>query len=75
MTRNSRLTASPNAGIPMSAAAGVLEIRLEKRGHYTLNPDARVPVVQDVIRGVLLAQSALFIGVLVLAGIVGLRHA
>jgi adenosylcobinamide-phosphate synthase len=75
MTRDSRLTASPNAGVPMSAAAGALQVRLEKRGHYTLNPDARAPTVQDVVRGARLAQRALFIGVIMLAGIVGLRYA
>jgi adenosylcobinamide-phosphate synthase len=75
MTRDSRLTASPNAGVPMSAAAGALEVRLEKRGHYALNPDARAPTVEDVVHGVRLAQRALFIGVFVTAGILGLRHA
>ncbi len=75
MTRDSRLTASPNAGVPMSAAAGALAVRLEKRGHYTLNPDARAPTVRDVAHGARLAQRALFIGVLMLAGIVWLRHA
>ncbi len=75
MTRDSRLTASPNAGVPMSAAAGALRVRLEKRGHYALNPEARAPTVRDVAHGARLAQRALFIGVLMLAGIVGLRHA
>ena len=33
MIRDARLTASPNAGVPMSAAAGALGVKLEKRGH------------------------------------------
>ena len=36
MWRYRRRTASPNAGWPMSAAAGALGVRLEKVGHYTL---------------------------------------
>jgi adenosylcobinamide-phosphate synthase len=75
MTRDSRLSASPNAGVPMSAAAGALQVRLEKRGHYALNPDARAPTVQDVAHGARLAQRALFIGAGLMAGIVGLINA
>jgi adenosylcobinamide-phosphate synthase len=44
MWRHHARTASPNAGWPMSAAAGALGVRLEKLGHYTLGagqlPDA-----------------------------------
>ena len=34
--RDARLTASPNAGQPMSMAAGILGVELEKVGHYHL---------------------------------------
>ncbi len=47
--RDARKTASPNAGQPMSAAAGALGIQLEKVGHYTLGDNER-PIVPDDIR-------------------------
>ncbi|MFO8100765.1 MAG: cobalamin biosynthesis protein [Dehalococcoidia bacterium] len=36
MSRDHSKTQSPNAGWPMSAAAGALGVQLEKTGHYTL---------------------------------------
>jgi len=48
-TRDARKTASPNAGQPMSAAAGALGVQLEKVGHYTLGNDNK-PIVPDDIR-------------------------
>jgi len=35
--------ASPNSGWPMGTLAGILDVRLEKPGHYTLNEDAALP--------------------------------
>jgi adenosylcobinamide-phosphate synthase len=46
--RDARLTASPNAGQAMALAAGVLGVRLEKAGHYVLNPYAPAPTARDV---------------------------
>mgnify|MGYP002278394724 CR=1 FL=1 len=43
--------ASPNAGWPMGVLAGVLDVRLEKPGHYVLNAEARAPTPADVSRG------------------------
>jgi adenosylcobinamide-phosphate synthase len=48
--RDRRLTASPNAGHPMSAAAGVLCVELEKVGHYRLGDGFRRPDSTDVSR-------------------------
>lgn len=39
MLRDHKKTESPNAGWPMSAIAGALEIQLEKAGHYKLGND------------------------------------
>ncbi len=53
--RDRNLTDSPNAGHPMSAAAGVLGIQLEKIGHYRLGDGQRQPASFDIAR----AQSML----------------
>ena len=41
MLRDRRRTASPNAGLTMSAMAGLLGIQLEKPGHYRLGEGLR----------------------------------
>jgi adenosylcobinamide-phosphate synthase len=46
--RDARLTASPNAGHPMSVVAGHLNLRLEKPGHYVLHPKGSSPSPNDV---------------------------
>jgi adenosylcobinamide-phosphate synthase len=50
LRRDRKLTASPNAGHPMSAAAGALQVELEKVGHYCLGRGARAPVAADILR-------------------------
>jgi adenosylcobinamide-phosphate synthase len=59
--RDRRMTASPNAGHPMSAAAGVLGVELEKVGHYRLGSGFRLPDSTDVsrVRRLLLTSSVL----------------
>jgi adenosylcobinamide-phosphate synthase len=51
-------TPSFNAGHPMSAMAGALGVRLEKRGVYTINPEGREPRSGDVKRAVAIAYAA-----------------
>jgi len=46
--RDSRLTASPNAGHPMSAAAGLLGVVLEKHDHYRLGDRQALPTVASI---------------------------
>jgi adenosylcobinamide-phosphate synthase len=46
--RDARLTASPNAGHPMAAMAGLLGVRLEKRGCYALGDTIRPLRVHDI---------------------------
>lgn len=46
--RDAGRTESPNAGHPMSASAGLLGVRLEKVGAYTLYPEGRLPGPDDI---------------------------
>ncbi|EYB69009.1 cobalamin biosynthesis protein CobD [Deinococcus phoenicis] len=64
--QDARKTASPNAGHPMSAFAGALGVRLDKRGVYVLNADGRVPQAADIPRALRLARLTLGLGVLAL---------
>ena len=48
MWRDSSQTASPNAGIPMSAMAGALGVELEKIEHYALGKGFRAPTSADL---------------------------
>jgi adenosylcobinamide-phosphate synthase len=50
MWRDSDVTASPNAGVPMSAMAGALGAELEKVDYYQLGKGLIHPVVSDLIR-------------------------
>ena len=48
MWRDAGETPSPNAGWTMAAAAGGLNVRLDKRGAYTLNSGGRAPAAEDI---------------------------
>jgi adenosylcobinamide-phosphate synthase len=48
--RDARKTESPNAGQPMSAAAGALGIQLEKIDHYQLGDPERPATADDIRR-------------------------
>jgi adenosylcobinamide-phosphate synthase len=59
MWRDHARTASPNAGYPMSAMAGALDVRLEKVGHYRLNENGRAPQPRDIQRAARIVSVAL----------------
>lgn len=50
--RDHALTASPNAGHPMSAAAGILGVALEKHGHYRLGAELAPPSSMTIARSI-----------------------
>lgn len=72
--RDRRATASPNAGWTMAAAAGALNVRLEKRGHYVLNGAAAEPAPADIARARRLVDVAAAGAALVAAGVALVRR-
>jgi adenosylcobinamide-phosphate synthase len=50
MWRDAHLTVSPNAGVPMSAMAGALDVELEKVDYYVLGKGLRAPAPADLAR-------------------------
>ncbi|WP_221090946.1 CobD/CbiB family cobalamin biosynthesis protein [Deinococcus aquaedulcis] len=64
--RDRRATPSPNAGHPMSAFAGVLGLRLDKRGVYVLGAGGRPPTPDDLPPALALARRTLGLAVLAL---------
>jgi adenosylcobinamide-phosphate synthase len=68
--RDSGKTASPNAGHPMSAMAGALEIELEKVDHYILGQGHRPPRTGDIGRAVRVMQAAVGLGIPLLTGLI-----
>jgi adenosylcobinamide-phosphate synthase len=61
LRRDRRRTASPNAGYPMSAMAGALNVRLEKTGQYILNARGRAPSAVDIAKAARIVNIALLI--------------
>jgi adenosylcobinamide-phosphate synthase len=67
--RDASLTASPNAGHPMSAMAGALQVELEKVGYYRLGAGQPLPGAQHIARATRLLYGTTALGVVVLAGV------
>lgn len=75
MLADRRLTASPNAGWTIGAAAHLLGVELEKRGHYRLGAGLRLPGAGDIARAAGLADRTAILGALVALAILAARHA
>ena len=73
--RDRRCTASPNAGLTMSAMAGLLGTRLEKPGQYCLGRGLREPKAEDIATAVRVAERTAMLGVIVALGLLLGRHA
>ena len=65
MWRDSSQTASPNAGIPMSAMAGALGVELEKVNHYQLGKGLRGASANDITRARRILSVAVLLSALV----------
>jgi adenosylcobinamide-phosphate synthase (EC 6.3.1.10) len=66
-----RLTESVNAGHPMSAMAGALGVLLEKRGSYTLCPEAgRLPGAEDVKRSLMVSTITIALAAVIMSALI-----
>ena len=68
MRRQHARTSSPNAGWTMSAAAGALDVRLEKLGCYRLNETKKLPDAGDIRKTNQLIRLAALTALLLAAG-------
>jgi len=68
-------TASPNAGWTMSTAAGALDIRLEKPGHYRLGHAGREPDSSAISGSLLLVILTCLLWCCICIGVMGVRYA
>ncbi len=66
-------TESPNAGYPMAALAGLLEVSLEKPGCYVLGPGLPAPNVRHLEPGVRLVRVACGLCFLLVFGVLAWR--
>ncbi|MYD95382.1 MAG: cobalamin biosynthesis protein CobD [Chloroflexi bacterium] len=75
MLKDRGRTSSPNAGLTMSAMAGLLGVRLEKPGHYCLGEGFRDPDPDDIRRAVSILNRTSLLAVVVVLGLLAARHA
>jgi adenosylcobinamide-phosphate synthase len=71
--RDAGKTASPNAGHPMSAAAGALGVELEKVGHYCLGAGGRDATPADIRQALRLVAVATALVTVLLMPLTGRR--
>jgi len=72
--RDRLATASPNAGHPMSAAAGVLGLELEKTGHYRLGAGQPLPETLDIGRALRLVRWTMLLAIALFSVILFMAH-
>ncbi len=74
MRRDNQRTASPHAGLTMSAMAGLLGTRLEKPGHYCLGEGLREPNAGDVGIAIRVAEGTAILGMMAIIGVLAVRQ-
>ena len=75
MIRDHSITQSPNAGWPMSAAAGALGVQLEKIGHYKLGDANNAPSCATIDAMIRLMYAVVFTWSLICLAVEGVRFA
>lgn len=75
LMRDGGATASPNAGRPMAAMAGLLGITLEKPGHYRLGAPGRAPDAAGIRAAWRIVVRGCALGCALVALTLGARHA
>lgn len=75
MLRDRGKTASPNAGLTMSAMAGLLGVRLEKRGYYRLGAEFPEPGPDDIGQALRIVNRASLLAAIIALGLLVARHA
>ena len=67
-----KATASPNAGWPMAAMAGALDVKLQKPGHYTLGDGKGKLVPETIDRALTIFTTAAFlwVGICIIGGVI-----
>ena len=68
-------TESPNAGWPMAAVAGALNVQLEKTGHYKLGETSAPPMPETIDASLKLMQIAILVWVLICFAVGGIHFA
>jgi len=71
MLRDHAKTESPNAGWPMSAAAGALGVQLEKAGHYRLGDARNLLLSQQIDRSIALMYGTALVWVFLCGAVRG----
>ena len=75
MVQDGKKTSSPNAGYPMAAAAGALDAKLEKLGHYTIGCGTARITKDHVLAAVkLMKLTCVVFGIVVVVPAITVMH-